>query len=366
MESKSLKIILDEIDKRIDGLNGQVDKIKADSLDKIQKEFHTDINYLSNDDLINSTITAKNKLIEIIGFEKNDFDLSSDEGLRDLFAKINDYIDLNNRRISSAEADINKYDYYKNFFSSINKKHDLFTDVSGLRMFVDSLGLNNSEKIAVEKYLAEYNVKARVLDPEISESVTYIYNEANGYGEVKEAIKEYISKNKIKIDLSLLKSYAKDIAKEIGRTNEVVENVLIGMILGQEFNKYINSSKEDSVEHLSHIHRVLQEYTFDDMRSVISEANRIFGLEMTNLTDKSYEFEEIVVTDAASPEEFEELKSKKKAMIAYLLKNKVQDYENNVNHELKDNYKDLISGLINEYYNTDLLNYREVNEVKAR
>ena len=365
MESKSLKIILDEIDKRIGGLKVQVDKIRSESLDKLQKEFHSNLYYLTLDDIINSTTTTKNKLIEIIGFERKDFNLNSDEGLQDLLKKVNDYIELNNRRVKSAESDINKYEYYKDFFSSINKKHDLFTDVSGLRMFVDSLGLNNNEKIAVEKYLADYNVKARVLDPEISETVTYIYNEANSYEDVKEAIKEYITNNKIKVDLNLLKSYAADIANEFNKTSEVVENVLIGMILGQEFKKYINSSNEDSIEHLSRIHRVLQNYTFDDMRSVISEANRIFNLEMMNLSNKSYEFEEIVVTDATTAEEFEELKNKKKTMIAYLLKNKVQDYENNANYELKNKYKELITGLINEYHNTDLLSYKEA-DVKVR
>jgi len=365
MESKSLNIILDEINKRIEGLGVQVDKIKSESLDRLQKEFHTSLDALTVDDIINSTITTKNKLIEIIGFEKNDFNLKSDEGLDDLFRKIKDYIELNNRRIKSSETDINKYEYYKNFLTSINKKHDLFTDISGLRMFVDSLGLNNSEKIEVEKYLADYNLKARVLDPEISETVTYIYNEVNGYGDIKEAIKDYITRNNIKVDLNFLTSYSNDIAKEIGKTPEVVENVLIGMILGQEFNKYINGSKEDSIEHLSRIHRVLQEYTFDDMRSVIAEANRIFNLEMSNLTNTSYDFEEIVVTKASSQEEFEELKDKKKAMIAYLLKNKVKDYETNANFKLKDKYKELISGLINEYHNTDLLNYKET-EVKSR
>ncbi len=366
MENKSLNIILDEINKRIDGLSVQVDKIKAESLDKIQKEFHTDIYSLTINDLINSTTTTKNKLIEIIGFEKSDFNLKSDEGLEELFSKVNDYIELNNRRIKSAESDINKYEYYKNFFTSINKKHDLFTDVSGLRMFVDSLGLNNSEKIAVEKYLADYNVKARVLDPEISQTVTYIYNEVNGFSEVKDAIKDYITKNKLKVDLNFLKSYSSEIAAEIGKTPELVENVFIGMILGQEFNKYINGTKEDSVEHLSRIHRVLQEYTFDDMRSVISEANRIFNLEMMNLAGKTYTYEEIVVTDATNQEEFEVLKDKKKAMIAYLLKNKVQDYEKNYNHELKDKYKELITGLIDEYYKTSLLSYNRIEEVKNR
>ena len=65
MESKSLKIILDEIDKRIGGLKVQVDKIRSESLDKLQKEFHTNLYYLTLDDIINSTTTTKNKLIEI-------------------------------------------------------------------------------------------------------------------------------------------------------------------------------------------------------------------------------------------------------------------------------------------------------------
>ena len=252
---------------------------------------------------------------------------------------------------------INECEYYESFFKGMNKKHDLFTDVKGLRLFIDSLGLNNSEKISVEKYLAEYNTKAKVLDPEISETVTYIYNEINNYQDVKDAIRDYIYKNKLKVDLNFIKSYANEISKEIGKSPELVENVFIGMILGKEYKKYIDDGE---VEHLTRMHRVLNEFTFDDMRMVIAEANRIFNLEMMGLqNNKSYEFGEIVVTDASSLEEFEEKKNEKKAMIAYLLKNKVEDYEKNNNFELKDKYKELIIGLIDEYYKTNALTFSE-------
>ena len=357
MESKSLNIILDEINKRKDFYIEQETNLKAKSLDLIQKEFKENIKELSVEILSKKDTTTINKLIKIIEFEKSDFDFSTEKGYEDLFQKIKEFIELNERRIESSRTSINECEYYESFFKGMNKKHDLFTDIKGLRLFIDSLGLNNSEKISVEKYLAEYNTKAKVLDPEITETVTYIYNEINNYQDVKDAIRDYIYKNKLKVDLNFIKSYAYEISKEIGKSPELVENVFIGMILGKEYKKYIDDGE---VDHLTRMHRVLNEFTFDDMRMVISEANRIFNLEMMGLqNNKSYEFGEIVVTDASTLEEFEEKKNEKKAMIAYLLKNKVEDYEKNNNFELKDKYKELIIGLIDEYYKTNALTFSE-------
>jgi hypothetical protein len=373
MESKSLKIILDEIDKRIDGYNEQLKIIQADSLDRIQAEFHTKLDSLTIDDLINSTTTTKNKLIEIINFEKRDFDLSTDQGLNSLFDKIKDYIDLNNKRIEENKSNITKCLTYKNFFTGIDKEHDLFDkkDKESLDRFVGSLGLGISEQIEleIEKYIANYNLKARVIkdkDPEINNSVTSIYRDIYNYENVKEYIKEYIKKElNNKVDLNLIDNHFAIMADSLGKTKETVEYVFYMMILGQGFYRYLRGLKEEAADNLLFVHKVLQQYTFDDMKSIEAEANRIVSMEMSNIRGRYIDFEEIVVTDATTAEEFEDLKDKKKAMVAYLLKNKVKDYETNANFELKDKYKELISGLINEYHNIDLLNYKET-EVKSR
>lgn len=390
MESNTIEIILEEIRKRIAGYEEQMKIKKAESLDKIQAEFHTNLDALTINDLIYSTTTTKNKLIEIINFDKRDFDLKSDEGLFSLFEKIKSYIKLNNERIINIQSDINNCQIYYTFFNGIDEVHDLFgadkqnteefkekdnkkdNPKEELLKFVKSLGINLTTRVEcdIEKYIAEYNLKARVIkdkDPEITNSVTSIYRDLYNYDDVKDFILDYVRQNlNNKVDLNLMDKYFEDMSKLIDKTKETIGYVFYMMILGQSYFRYLKGPQEKTSDNLSLVHRVLQEYTFDKMDVIRSEANKIINMEMSSLRGRYIDFEEVVVTDAISQEEFEELKNKKKAIIASLINKINNDYDNVNDLELKENYKKLISDYIKEYYNTNRLTYKELDYGRAR
>ena len=116
MESKSLNIILDEINKRKEFYIEQETNLKAKSLDLIQKEFKENIKELSVEILSKKDTTTINKLIKIIEFEKSDFDFSTEKGYEDLLEKLKEFIELNERRIESSRTSINECEYYESFF----------------------------------------------------------------------------------------------------------------------------------------------------------------------------------------------------------------------------------------------------------
>ena len=244
------------------------------------------------------------------------------------------------------------------------KKHGLFVDLDKFNDFIDSLGLESKVKTDITKIVAYYNLKANVPEPEITENVTYIYKDtvlANP--ELKDKILDYIKKNKLKINLNFIEMQANEIASFYGLNHVAVENTLIGMLLSQEYKKY---SEANDSKYLNRMKNITKAYSYDSMRSLIEDANVIIRNHLNTLFNTKFEYQDVVVTsDSITPEEFEERKNFKLSMIAYLLRKEVDKYEKNKNATLVDEYRNIIEGLVSEYYNTADLTYVD-NETKVR
>ena len=116
------------------------------------------------------------------------------------------------------------------------KKHGLFFDLNKFNDFIDSLGLEAKVKTEITKIVCEYNLKADVPEPEITEYVSYVYKETVLPNEdLKNKILDYIKKNRMVINFNIIESQANVIAAFYGINHVALENTLVGMLLIQEY-----------------------------------------------------------------------------------------------------------------------------------
>ena len=95
-----------------------------------------------------------------------------------------------------------------------------------------------------------------------------------------------------------------------------------------------------------------------DKRIVIAETNRIIQGEIDKLRKVTFTApEDIVVSDADNREEFDSRKQTKKLMIAYVIKEKLNEYDNNTNPEKDEEYEKVISQLCEKYIDTELIEF---------
>ena len=360
-KSKGIKAIVDAIESKRNLCNSEIKKIQESSIDELKKYFYKKIDDLTIDDITSLSTSDRNDIIKLLNLDINQFDFSIDSGFNELFQNIKDYNKLINDRCSAFKKTVDKCDMYEELLTS-TKDHDLFTDIKDFHNFIDSLGLGDAEKLVAERVLVDYNAKTNVLDPEITQNISYIYGAVYEYPEIKDALLKAIKENKNVVDFNFRNEKIREVAHACLRSEYTVEYVLNAMVLGQELKRF---REKKSVESLNKINRTLDQFGFDDMKILISEANRLIRYDINELSVRNVEYRDIQVTDSSSVEEFESKKHDKLLMIATLIKNQIEDYENSRNLELKEEYKNTLKSLIDEYNFTKNLLYQEKEEVKS-
>ena len=117
MERKeTIKIVLDAIQSKKDLLENELDKY---SLDKLQKEFDKDLNEITVDDIKALSSDKLSKIVELIEFNNNDFDFSTDEGYLSFFENLKEYIKLQNNRINKFKDSLEECNKYYEFLEEI-------------------------------------------------------------------------------------------------------------------------------------------------------------------------------------------------------------------------------------------------------
>lgn len=357
-KSKGLDTVIEAIKSRRELCQNDIKSMENETINKLKKIFPTDINSLTLNDIMLLSPKDRNTLIDLVGLEQNYFNFDEENSYVELFKFVNNYIKGNNERIAKMKEAILKCDMYEEVLTTKSKNHDLLPNSDDFHNFIDSLGgLSDYDKGLVERKFIEYNLNANVLDPEIRQGVNYTVSEINQHQDVKETILKNIKEQKLKVDINFIPTYAKNIAEICGNTPEMVESIMYGMLLEQETARY---NKDKNVEHLTRMHRILNEFRYDDMKVIISEANRIIRREMASLVSGNLEFRDIVVEDSQTEAEFEDKKHEKLSMIAALLKREIENFENSNNRELKDKHKELIKGFIDEYNNVNGMIYKPV------
>lgn len=360
-KSKGIKSIIDAIESKRSLCNSEIKKIQESTIDELQKMFTKNLDELSIDDITNLSTSQCEKIIKLLNLDVNHFDFTLDSGYNELLQNIIDYTKLNNDRCSAFKKTIEKCDKYEELLTS-NQNLELFTDLKDFHNFIDSLGLGDAEKLVAERTLADYYSKLDTLDPELTQNVFYVYSVINKYPDIIQIINKYKTDNKLKVDLNFVENESKKIADAFSKSYEVVNFVLNGMLLGQEYKKYIASK---DVIHLTRCQRILNNFRVDEMNLIIDEANSIIRNHVNELSVKNIEYRDIQITDSSSYEEFENKKHEKLLEIANLIKNQISDYENSSNKELKEDYKNNLRSYIDEYNFTNELIYQERTEGKT-
>ena len=117
MERKeTIKIVLDAIQSKKDLLENELDKY---SLEKLQKEFDVDLNELTIDDVKALSPDKLSKIVELIEFNNNDFDFSTDEGYLSFFENLKEYIKLQNNRNNKFKDSLDECNKYYEFLEGI-------------------------------------------------------------------------------------------------------------------------------------------------------------------------------------------------------------------------------------------------------
>ena len=356
-KDKSLVNILNTIQNKIVIYEENIKKDQS-SLDNLQQLFGKDITTLTTRDLKEQPLSKLKRIIEAIKMTMNDFsnvDFTEIEGLAKLLGCIRDFINVHKDRIKQNNDSLEKCEKFVDLLT--NKKSKIELDkkfVDGLNSFVNTLGLLAEDKLYAQRLISKKIVSSAKADPELTQSVTYLHGYQTNNPELRNIILSTIDKNGRKIELHNFKTFASEIAEANDVSSELVENIIVSILEDQEYKKYITtglSKHLDTIDLLNH-------YKNDDKKVVIAEANRIIQREIHELRKVTFNsLEDIVVSDADSIEEFDYRKARKKLMIASILKEKLNEFDNNFDREKDDDYKKIIAGLCEEYMNTEHIEY---------
>ena len=358
-KDKSLVNILNTIQNKIVIYDENVKKDES-SLENLQQLFSKDITTLTVPDLKEQPLSKIKRIIESIEMTMNDFantDLTSYVGLDNLLNCIKGYISVHSNRIEKNKADLRKCEDFVDLLTNKKSKIELTVDlIAGFNSFINTLGLLIEDKLYAQRAIANKITTSAKADPELTQTVSYLHGYQTNNEELKNVILSAIFKNGKKIELHDFKNFAREIAEANDVSSELVENIIISILLDQEYKKYITTG---SAKHLKTIGN-LKRYVNEDKKVVIAEANKIIQREIKSLRKVTFDsLEDIVVSDADTKEEFDSRKTRKKLMIAYILKEKLNEFDNNVDREKDQDYKEIITGLCEEYINTDLIEFTD-------
>lgn len=367
-KDKSLVNILNTVQNKI-SLFGEMIQEDKTSLDNLQHLFSRDINTLTIADLKEQPLSKLKRIIEAIEMKMNDFsniDLTNYLGLEKLLNWVKGFIEVHKDRISQNESSLKDYNDFVDFLTNKKSKVVLTSKfVEKINKIITTLGLLVEEKLFVQKMLANRILTSAKAEPEITQKVTYLHGYQTKDVEVKtgfqidvEALKNIIlleiKKNGNRIELHNIKGFSREIAEANNVSSELVENIVISILSDQKYKKYVEtgaSKNKNTIEKL-------YEMANSDKKIVIAEANRIIQGEIDRLRKVTFSApEEIVVSDADNREEFDSRKQTKKLMIAHVIKEKLNEYDNNTDKNKDEEYEKVISQLCEQYINTDLIEF---------
>ncbi len=364
--NESIVNILSAIENRAKGCETSK-KTELEKIENLQTLFSKDINTLTIEDLSEQPLTKLYRIVKAIDVPSDYFktiDLESETGRVKLFNSIQDFLNVINERLNNFDATIAKCSQYADLLTK-KKLDKTFTDTNSFFNFISTLGVSGIDKVVAFRMLNEMNLETSKLDPEITQSTVYMYSYVEDYPDVKDAILDYIKDNKLKIKLDFVSLYAKEIAKTCNHSEALVNNVLLGMLLGQEYKKY---EETESKKHLKNLKNMFGNQ-IEQKEVIIAEANRIISGEINKLRKVEYQsINDIVVTNAEDIDQFEFDKNRKKTMLAYMLKEQVEKYRYNTISAKDEEYKSIIMGIIGEYNYTDSLEFvpKAEEDVKSR
>ena len=356
-KDKSLVNILNTIQNKIVIYEENIKKDQS-SLDNLQQLFSKDITTLTTRDLKEQPLSKLKRIIEAIKMTMNDFsnvDFTEIEGLAKLLGCIKDFINVHKDRIAKNNADLGKCEKFVELLTNKKSKIEFDDDFAkDHESFIKTLGLLTEDKLYAKRVIAQKIVSSAKADPELTQSVVYLHGYQANNPELRNIILSTIDKNGRKIELHNFKTFADEIAEANDVSSELVQNIIVSILKDQEYKKYLTTSES---KHLDTI-KLLDHYKVDDKKVVIAEANRIIQREINELRKVTFNsLEDIVVSDADSKEEFDYRKARKKLMLAYILKETLDEFDNNTDREKDDDFKRTIAGFCEEYMNTEHIEY---------
>jgi hypothetical protein len=366
-KDKSLVNILNTVQNKI-GIYDEMIKKDQSSLDNLQQLFSKDITTLTTRDLKEQPLSKLKRIIEAIEMKMTDFsniDLTDYLGLEKLLNLIKGFIEVHKDRINQNESYLKDYNDFVEFLTNKNSKIVLTKDfVDKTNKIITTLGLLSEEKLFIQRLVAN-KIISLSKNAEITQKATYLHGYQTNDVELKtgfrvdvETLKNVIlseiKKNGNRIELHGIKGFAREIAAANNVSSELVENIIISILSDQEYKRFSEtgaSKHSDTIEKLYNMAN-------SDKRIVIAETNRIIQGEIDKLRKVTFTApEDIVVSDADNREEFDSRKQTKKLMIAYVIKEKLNEYDNNSDPEKDEEYEKLISQLCEEYMNTEHIEY---------
>lgn len=360
-KDESLVNILNKIENRIKFFDEEKKSDYA-KLERLQNLFGKDIDSLTLEDIQKEPLTKLKDVAEIIKEQRDYFDddfLTSETGQIKLVEFIKEFITKTRESMAYLEMNISKCSFYADILTS-KKMDDYFVDSSDYNNFINTLGILKSEQVVAQRIFAEKTLGAIKHDPEIIQTATYYKSEfVDRYPDIRDAVLNYFQENGIKFNADYIKMYAMDVAKTCGHSLELVNNVIASMLVSKATANYIKTNEKKYLKQMNSFFKL----ELSEKNVVIAEANLIISAEHDNLRHSKYEsINDIVVTDSASVEEFEELKAKKKTNLAHKLNEVVDGYYRNNNTDRDEEFKTIIYGLMEEYYRTDSLVFTEKTE----
>ncbi len=366
-KDKSLVNILNTVQNKI-GIYDEMIKKDQSSLDNLQQLFSKDITTLTTRDLKEQPLSKLKRIIEAIEMKMTDFsniDLTDYLGLEKLLNLIKGFIEVHKDRINQNESYLKDYNDFVEFLTNKNSKIVLTKDfVDKTNKIITTLGLLSEEKLFIQRLVAN-KIISLSKNAEITQKATYLHGYQTNDVELKtgfrvdvETLKNVIlseiKKNGNRIELHGIKGFAREIAAANNVSSELVENIIISILSDQEYKRFSEtgaSKHSDTIEKLYNMAN-------SGKRIVIAETNRIIQGEIDKLRKVTFTApEDIVVSDADNREEFDSRKQTKKLMIAYVIKEKLNEYDNNSDPEKDEEYEKLISQLCEEYMNTEHIEY---------
>lgn len=366
-KDKSLVNILSTIQNKIVIYEENIKKDQS-SLDNLQQLFSKDITTLTTRDLKEQPLSKLKRIIEAIKMTMNDFsniDLTDYLGLEKLLNWIKEFIEVHKDRINQNESFLKDYNDFVDFLTNKNSKIVLTKDFAEkTNKIITTLGLLSEEKLFIQRLVAN-RIISLSKNAEITQKATYLHGYQTNDVELKtgfrvdvETLKNVIlseiKKNGNRIELHSIKSFAREIAAANNVSSELVENIIISILSDQEYKRFSETGASKNKNTIEKLYKMAN----GDKKIVIAETNRIIQGEIDKLRKVTYTApEDIVVSDADNREEFDSRKQTKKLMIAYVIKEKLNEYDNNTDPEKDEEYEKLISQLCEEYMNTDLIEY---------
>jgi len=366
-KDKSLVNILNTVQNKI-GLYDEMIKKDKLSLENLQHLFSRDIDTLTIDDLKEQPLSKLKRIIEAIEMKMSDFsniDLTDYLGLEKLLNWIKGFIEVHKDRINQNESFLKDYNDFVDFLTNKNSKIVLTKGfVEKTNKIITTLGLLSEEKLFIQRLVAN-RIISLSKHAEITQKATYLHGYQTNDVELKtgfrvdvETLKNVIlseiKKNGNRIELHGIKSFAREIAEANNVSSELVENIIISILSDQEYKRFAETGASKHTDTIKKLYNMAN----SDKRIVIAETNRIIQGEIDKLRKVTFTApEDIVVSDADNREEFDSRKQTKKLMIAYVIKEKLNEYDNNTNPEKDEEYEKVISQLCEKYIDTDLIEF---------